>query len=348
MKTIIYYDINSIDSMLCTFLYKNYMNWSANGTDVFIPYDGRNQIELAVDPQTANAYDRYLFIELPPNQQSLTMLLTNRKEVVLFAYAPPNWQQNLGATIQPMGISSTIANVFSNWLLTVVDSHSFYVQLVTILGIANEWEQFNMAYLNPTMQDNLRNTFQFLNSLIKTGYSTAQQDLRHALLGSWAYQNSLADASNAYASSYHKAIQSGSGDETIAWTIFRLNVSPQNLQSIDRVLTQNYLSPYNSDPKTFVEYWELVPSDDDADAVVVSIRLKPVNYLVPPIFERNVQALTDLVGQDVIGDMVAYKEAWYDTRIGGPYPDMTQNQDGTFSLKVQPAAFFEDTELVLD
>jgi hypothetical protein len=348
MKTIIYYDANSIDSLLCTFLYKNYMGYLSLTGDVFIPYDGRNLTELPIDPQTANAYDRYIFFELPPNQASLTTLLANQKSVILFAYAPPNWQQNLGAVIVPMGEAMTVAKVFSGWLLTEADSVSFYRQLVTVLALVDHFELWCSMYLNDVTREDLRYTFQYLNEIVKTGYSTTGQDLKSQLLGSWASANALADASAIFAGSV--AAQVPIGIETpVLYQIYRLQVQANQLQAVDRHLTQNYLSPYfSNDNTTFVEYWDAVPANDEDDHHLIKITLKPIDFLIPPILERNQQALTDLVGQDAIASMTAYKEGWYDTLVGGPYPDMVQGQDGTFSLTVTTEAFFEGTVRVQD
>jgi hypothetical protein len=345
MKTALFYDKNSADSLLASLMYSIYINYSENTQDIFVPFDGFNLIELPVDPQTAAAYDRYIFLEIPPDTASLNILLQNQKEIVLFAYAPPTtWQQYMGATIVPMGSQMTVAAVFVNWLLTTVDSYSFnkYVNNGLPEQIAN-WEFYNRTYLNTGINDNYQNAAQYAWFLVKTGLNATKEDLRAQFIGFIAYQNALTDASFSFAKSYVIDITTPGIDPLPPNEYFthRLPLSLELVQQCDRSITQNFLSPYNTDTKTFVEYFEI--SVDANGLPIVNVCVKPIGFLVAALFERNQQALTDLVGIEAVADITDIVENYYG-KLGGGASQVTefkQNWDGSFSFSFPIAIYFQ-------
>jgi hypothetical protein len=337
MTTAVFYDKNSADSLLAALVYKYYINFASANQDIFVPFDGFNLTEVIVDPQTALAFDRYLFLEVPPDAGSLATLMTNNKEVVLFSYtAPTDWTQSLGATIIPLGLNSTIASTFMNWLFTVVDSSSFFTFCNAGLPqLINDWEFYCRTYLNPSIRDQFRNAANYAWFLLKTGLNVSLEDLKAQFIGFMAYSNFLSDASIAYSKSY--SMQVVDGENT--YNIYRLPMDDGSIQPCDRPLTQNYFSAYVANPNTFIEYYEAVA--DLNGSPIMSVTIKPIGFLASPLFYRDSQFLTDLVGTEQIAKVAAILADYY-AALGGGASQVTnekQNWDGTFSFNLPTSLY---------
>jgi hypothetical protein len=340
IKTAILYDQNSRDSLAAAMLYQMYIDYASLNSDTLIPYDGHEITQLVVDPQTAIAYDRYIFLEIPPDANTLSLMVANNRTVYVFAYVQPlGWQQQTGINLVLTSPLYTIAAMFMNWLYPDVDSYSFTKYIGDGLpNIINNWETYCKYYMDAnSLRHNFVRDANWLSYMLKTNtFLNSKFDTKSIFIGELNYKSLLANAGNAFQGMWQQDITDGDN----IFHIKKMNLPIDSVQETDRIMTHHYFGPFIQQTDTYVEYYEI--SVDQNGNPILSICLKPVAFVLSPIFLRDTQSLQSLLGLDTYNAILTIVSDYY-LPLG--VTNNKFNWDGSYSFNLPIDKYFPTPEL---